>query len=128
VLEETGQLENTFVFLTSDNGANEDVFPDAGYQSWRGGKGTTWEGGVRGPGIAYWPGAIAPGRECDGLFHVTDLFNTSVGIAGASSAIPTERYIDGIDQTSFLLADDAEAVNREPDPSCRRNPLGRHIE
>ena len=109
VLEETGQLENTLVFLTSDNGANEDVFPDAGFQPWRGGKGTTWEGGVRVPGIAFWPGMIAPGRESDGLFHLTDLFTTSVGIAGASSEIPTERYIDGIDQTSFLLADDGQS-------------------
>lgn len=37
-LEDSGQLENTFVFFTSDNGANEDVWPDTGFQPWRGGK------------------------------------------------------------------------------------------
>jgi len=109
VLEETGQLENTFVFLTSDNGANEDLYPDNGFQPWRGGKGTTWEGGVRVPGIAYWPGMISPGRESDGLFDLTDFFNTSLALAGASDTIPSERYIDGIDQSSFLLADDGQS-------------------
>ena len=67
VLEETGQLENTFVFLAPDKGANEHLYPDNGFQPWRGGKLTTWEVGVRVPGIAYWPGTIASGRESDGL-------------------------------------------------------------
>ena len=106
VLKETGQLENTFVFFTSDNGANEDLMPDASYQPFRGGKGSTWEGGVRVSAIASWPGAIAPGRVSDGLFDLCDLFNTPLAIAGLSEKIPTERYIDGIDQSSFLLADD----------------------
>lgn len=109
VLEETGQLENTFVFLTSDNGANEDLYPDNGFQPWRGGKGTTWEGGVRVPGIVYWPGMIGPGRQSDGLFDLTDLFNTSLAIAGVEDSIPDERYIDGIDQMSFLITDEGES-------------------
>lgn len=109
VLDETGQLENTLVFLTSDNGANEDLWPDAGFHPWRGGKGTIWEGGVRVPGIASWPGTIAPERQSDGLFDLTDLFNTSLAIGGAADAIPSERYIDGIDQTALLLADDGQS-------------------
>jgi arylsulfatase len=109
VLEETGQAENTLVFFTSDNGANEDLWPDAGYQPFRGGKGTTWEGGVRVPGIAYWPGTIAPGRVSDGLFDLCDLFNTPLSIAGVLDSIPTERYIDGVDQASFLITDDGQS-------------------
>ena len=109
VLKETGQLENTLVFFTSDNGANEDLWPDGGYQPWRGGKGTTWEGGVRVPAVAYWPGMISEGRQSDGLFDLTDLFNTVLGVAGITDQIPTEQYIDGIDQTSFLLADDGQS-------------------
>jgi arylsulfatase len=48
-----------FVFVTSDNGAEEDVMAggifvsDAGHQPWRGAKGTTWEGGIRVSAIAY---------------------------------------------------------------------------
>lgn len=109
VLKDTAQLENTLIFFTSDNGGNEDLMPDASYQPFRGGKGSTWEGGVRVPGIAYWPGTIAPGRMSDGLFDLCDLFNTPLAIAGVADKIPSERYIDGIDQTSFLLADDGKS-------------------
>lgn len=97
--------ENTFVFITSDNGPNEDVWPDGGYTPFRGGKGTTWEGGVRVPGIAYWKGMIKPGRVSDGLFDICDLFNTSLSFAGVVDKIPTSNYIDGVDQASFLLSD-----------------------
>jgi len=105
-LEETGQAGNTLVFITSDNGPSEDVFPDGGYTPFRGGKGTTWEGGVRAPGIAYWPGMIPGGRVSDGLFDLMDLFNTSLGVAGAADKITSARFVDGIDQTSFFLAAD----------------------
>ena len=111
-LEETGEADNTFVFFASDNGPEEDSYPDSGYTPFRGGKGTTWEGGVRVPGIAVWPGMIKPGRVSDGLFDVMDLFNTSLALAGIEDKIPTERYIDGIDQTSFLLNDDGK-TNRQ---------------
>ncbi|BBO33550.1 arylsulfatase [Lacipirellula parvula] len=111
-LKETGQLENTLVFFTSDNGPEEDSYPDCGYTPFRGSKGTTWEGGVRVPGVAYWPGVIKPGRVSDGLFDLMDLFNTSLALGGIVDKIPTERYIDGIDQTSFLLNDDGES-NRQ---------------
>ncbi|WP_423824045.1 arylsulfatase [Salinisphaera sp. SPP-AMP-43] len=108
-LQNTGQLDNTLVFFTSDNGPEEDSFPDAGFTPFRSGKGTTWEGGVRVPGIAYWPGLIKPGRVSDGLFDLMDLFNTSLAVAGIEDQIPSERYIDGIDQTSFLLADQGQS-------------------
>ncbi len=109
-LEAEGVADNTLVFFTSDNGATEDLWPDSGFQPWRGGKGTTWEGGVRVPGIAYWPGMIRAGRESDGLFDLLDLFNTRLALAGILP--PDDRYIDGVDQTSFLLADDGRS-NRE---------------
>jgi len=105
-LDKAGVLDNTFVFVTSDNGPQRDSWPDTGYTPFRGAKGSAWEGGVRVPGIAYWRGVIAAGRESDDLFDLMDLFNTSLAIAGAGASIPTDRYIDGIDQSSFLLCDD----------------------
>ncbi len=108
-LDDAGVLDNTFVFVTSDNGPQMDSWPDSGYTPFRGAKGSAWEGGVRVPGIAYWSGMIKPGRESDELFDLMDLFNTSLAIAGAADKIPTDRYIDGIDQASFLLADDGRS-------------------
>ena len=105
-LEEAGVLENTFVFVTSDNGPQMDGWPDAGYTPFRGAKGTTWEGGVRVPGIAYWKGMIKPGRVSDDVFDLMDLFNTAVHLAGADVKLPKDRYLDGVDQTSFLLHDE----------------------
>ena len=77
-LDAAGVLDNTFVFVTSDNGPQLDSWPDSGYTPFRGAKGSAWEGGVRVPGIAYWRGMIAPGRQSDELFDLMDLFNTSL--------------------------------------------------
>jgi len=106
-LKETGQDKNTLVFFTSDNGPETDTWPDSGYSPFRGAKMSTWEGGVRVPGIAWWPGMIEADRVSDGLFDLADLFATFVNIGQAK--MPTDRYIDGIDQSSFLLADGGES-------------------
>ncbi|MCX7302707.1 MAG: arylsulfatase [Rhodobacterales bacterium] len=109
-LDKAGELENTFIFVTSDNGPQMDMWPDSGFTPFHGAKGTTWEGGVRVPGIAYWPGMIAPGQVSDGLFDLMDLFNTSLSLAGALDKLPQDRFMDGVDQTSFLLADNGESL------------------
>ena len=60
-LRELGLDKNTLVFYTTDNGAWQDVYPDAGYTPFRGTKGTVREGGNRVPAIAVWPGKIKGG-------------------------------------------------------------------
>jgi arylsulfatase len=117
-LEETSQLDNTIIILTSDNGPEQEI-PPHGRSPWRGGKGSCWEGGVRVPAFVYWKNMIEPGRS-DGLFDQIDILPTFVGIAGVPGAqltkyFPQDRYTDGIDQTSFFLAKEGE--------SCRRSRI-----
>jgi arylsulfatase A-like enzyme len=100
----TGQLEDTLFFISSDNGPNMESWPDAAYTPFRCAKGSTWEGGVRVPGIFSWPGMIDPGRRSDGLFSFTDFLPTALEMAGAGASLPADRYTDGVDQLSFLLA------------------------
>ena len=112
LLEELKIADNTLVFFTSDNGPEEDSYPETGVTPFRGSKGTTLEGGVRVPGIFWWPGMIKGGRVSDGLFDMTDMFNISLELAGVDSAraVPADRYIDGIDQTGFVLTDNGQSA------------------
>ncbi len=104
-LDDTGQLENTLIFVLSDNGPMMEPWPDAGYTPFRGGIGSTWEGGMRIPAVVYWKGMITPGRVSDEVFDLADLFTTSAALGGVAYRPPDDQYLDGIDQTSFLLAD-----------------------
>ncbi|MGH7108914.1 MAG: arylsulfatase [Stellaceae bacterium] len=105
-LVETGQLEDTLVVVSSDNGPHMETWPDAAFTPFRCAKGSTWEGGVRVPGLVAWPGVIDAGRQSDGLFDFNDFLPTLLGLAGAGDRLPGDRYIDGVDQSSFLLAPD----------------------
>jgi arylsulfatase len=110
-LKKTGQLENTLVFISSDNGPHMENWPDAAYTPFRCAKGSTWEGGVRVPGVFSWPGMIAS-RQSDGLFNFSDFFATAAALAGVRDKMPNDRYIDGVDQTGFLLTDDALSARK----------------
>ncbi len=109
VLEETGQLDNTLIFITSDNGPNMESWPDSTTTPFRSSKGSTWEGGMRVPGIVYWRGMVQPGQVSDGLFDLSDLFSTALNLAGAQDKLPKDRFIDGVDQTSFILGNSGDS-------------------
>ena len=103
VLRETGQAEDTLIFISSDNGPHMETWPDAAFTPFRCAKGSTWEGGVRVPGIFVWPGMIEGGQASDGLFDFNDLMPTLMALAGGSEKLPEDRFIDGLDQSAFLL-------------------------
>jgi arylsulfatase A-like enzyme len=73
---------NTLVFWTSDNGAWQDVYPDAGYTPFRGTKGTVREGGSRVPALAWMPGKIKAGSKNYDIVGGLDLMATFAAMAG----------------------------------------------
>ncbi len=114
-LEATGELENTLLLVTSDNGPECEI-PPHGRSPFRGCKGSSWEGGVRVPTFAYWKGTIAP-RRTEGLFDLADVMPTVLSLAGVPGAklaelLPGETYVDGVDQASFLVADRGQSARR----------------
>jgi len=81
-LKELGLDKNTLVFYTVDNGAWQDVYPDAGYTPFRGTKGTDREGGSLVPTLAVWPGKIKPGVKNHDIVGGLDLMATFASVAG----------------------------------------------
>jgi arylsulfatase A-like enzyme len=81
-LRELGLDKNTLVFWTTDNGAWQDVYPDAGYTPFRGTKGTVREGGNRVPAIAVWPGKIKADVKNHDIVGGLDLMATFAAVAG----------------------------------------------
>jgi arylsulfatase A-like enzyme len=91
-LRETRLDKNTLVFYTTDNGAWQDVYPDAGYTPLRGTKGTVREGGNRVPAIAVWPGKVKEGSKNHEIVGGLDLMATFASVAGV--ALPTNDRED----------------------------------
>jgi arylsulfatase len=81
-LRQTGLDKNTLVFYTTDNGAWQDVYPDAGYTPFRGTKGTVREGGNRVPALAVWPGKVKEGTKNHEIVGGLDLMATFASVAG----------------------------------------------
>ncbi len=93
---------NTLVIFSSDNGPWLVHGADAGSASpLRGGKGSTWEGGLRESTLAWWPGHIPPGRATDAVAGEIDLLPTFVKLAGGT--VPTDRPMDGADISKILF-------------------------
>ena len=99
VLDTLRQLkldDNTLVLFTSDNGPWLVQGKDGGIAGpLRGGKATTWEGGMREPTIAWWPEKIPAHTVCDAVASEMDVLPTFTKLAGGE--VPTDRKIDGKD-------------------------------
>lgn len=114
-LEQMGQLDNTIVVFTTDNGAETITFPDGGTTPFKGGKLSTWEGGMRVPLVVRWPGHIKPNTVMTDIVASLDWVPTLVDIAGGpkgdglkeeieKGAYPgiVKTTLDGMDVRDYL--------------------------
>lgn len=113
-IEEAGIEDNTIVIFVSDNGPtatggslDELYAGDTG--PFRGELGDAYEGSIRTVGMVKWPRRINPGVS-NGMFAIHDFFPTLARIIGAK--IPSDRPIDGVDQSGFLLGQQ-QSSNRD---------------
>lgn len=105
-VKQAGQDSNTLVVFSSDNGPwliRHEFGGSAGLL--REGKGTTWDGGMREPCIARWPGRIPAGRTTAAVGTTMDLFPTFAHYAG--SAVPKDREMDGENLAQVLEGNSA---------------------
>jgi arylsulfatase A-like enzyme len=108
-LRAQGLDKDTIVVFTSDNGPWLTKGADGGSAGpLRGGKGSTWEGGVRVPTLAWWPGRIPAGSVNDAVAANIDLLPTFVSLAGGT--VPATPVIDGRDITPILLGQSKESA------------------
>lgn len=119
-VDELGIRDNTIFIFTADNGPETipdgsstpsvDYFIPGSAGPWKGSLFTGFEGSLRVPFAARWPGRIPAGGVSDEIVHEMDLYTTFARIAGGK--VPDDRVIDGVDQTDFLMGKQ-EKSNRE---------------
>jgi arylsulfatase len=90
-LEALGQLENTIIMYSTDNGAETFTWPDGGTTMFRGEKNTQWEGGYRVPCMIRWPGTIKPGTVVNDVGAHEDMLPTLLAAAGNATAVQDLR-------------------------------------
>lgn len=109
-LKDLGIDDNTLFVFASDNGPYADACRELGNQGtpdrgtsgpFRGELGEVTEGSIRTVGIVRWPGHVQPGTSSNAMFSIMDFFPTLAEIVGGK--MPTDRPIDGIDQSDVLL-------------------------
>lgn len=123
-LEDMGQLDNTILVFTTDNGAETITFPDGGTTPFKGGKLSTWEGGMRAPMVIRWPGVIKPGTVKNEMFAALDWLPTLVEIAGGPKGDALKQRIEageypGIVKTTLDGINQVEYLSGRSDKSAR---------
>jgi arylsulfatase len=102
-IDKLGLEENTIVIFTSDNG-REGVPRSFGFTGpWRGSMFSPYEGSLRVPFLIRWPGKIPPQQVSNDIVHQIDVFPTLASFASAK--IPTDRVLDGVDQSRFFTGE-----------------------
>ena len=92
-LDELGIADNTIVMYSTDNGPENDTWPDGANTPFRGQKDSNWEGGWRVPCFIRWPGTIKPGSVYNGIVSHIDMFPTLLAAAGNPDV--TKQLLDG---------------------------------
>ena len=123
-LEDMGQLDNTIVVFTTDNGAETITYPDGGTTPFKGGKLSTWEGGMRAPCVIRWPGHIKPGTVLNEIFASLDWVPTFVEIAGGPKGDGLKKQIEkgeypGIVKTTLDGVNQIDYLTGKSDKSAR---------
>ncbi len=94
-VKSNGMAGNTLIVFCSDNGG----IIEADNRPFRSGKGDSFEGGIRVPAIAYWPGTIKAGAKSNELIHVSDWYSTFAELAGGSVK---NEGLDGVSARGIL--------------------------
>ena len=92
-LDELGIADNTIVMYSTDNGPENDTWPDGASTPFRGQKDSNWEGGWRVPCFIRWPGKIEAGSVLNGIVSHIDMFPTLLAAAGNPDV--TKQLLDG---------------------------------
>ena len=102
-LEALGQLDNTIIMYSTDNGAETFTWPDGGTTMFRGEKNTQWEGGYRVPCMIRWPGTIKPGSVINDVAAHEDMLPTLLAAAGNATAVDDLRKGQSIGKASYKV-------------------------
>ena len=123
-LDELGIADNTIVMYSTDNGPENDTWPDAANTPFRSQKDTNWEGGWRVPCFIRWPGKIKPGSVLNGIVSHIDMLPTFLAAAGDTDV--TEKllkgykvggttykvHLDGFNQLSYITGKAKESARQ----------------
>jgi arylsulfatase A-like enzyme len=120
-LDELGIADNTIVMYSTDNGPENDTWPDGANTPFRGQKNSGWEGGWRVPCFMRWPGKIKAGSVLNGIVSHIDMFPTLLAAAGNPDVTkqlldgctvdgkPFHVHLDGYNQIPYLTGQVAES-------------------
>jgi arylsulfatase A-like enzyme len=112
-LDEFGIADNTIVVWASDNAPGTLAGETMGTSGkWRGVFGGGWEGSIRTPAMVRWPGHIPAGVVTDEIVSAHDWYPTLAALAGEPDRVPTDRPIDGMDVSPFILGE-SESSGRD---------------
>ena len=116
-LDELGIADNTIVMYSTDNGPENDTWPDGANTPFRGQKDSNWEGGWRVPCFMRWPGKIKAGSVLNGIVSHIDMFPTLLAAAGNPDV--TKQLLDGCTVGGKTYQGPSRRLQHDPLPDRR---------